>query len=62
MNSFSCPHLRNINDFCERIKKECVPGRSGCVLKNKVTFVIPAEKRLEIVRENKKRIDKTKNK
>lgn len=44
MSSFSCPHI-NSSNFCLRLKVDCIPGRKGCVLGNKVSFAIPAEKR-----------------
>jgi hypothetical protein len=29
--SFPCPHFRINDDFCLRLKTDCVPGRRGCV-------------------------------
>ncbi|MCF8261792.1 MAG: hypothetical protein K9J12_13520 [Melioribacteraceae bacterium] len=46
MSSFSCPHLNLKTNLCSRIEKDCVPGRTGCVLSKKVEFIIPAEKRI----------------
>jgi len=46
VSSFSCPHI-DLNSFCVRLKTDCVPGRNGCILKNKVAFAIPAEKRIQ---------------
>jgi len=46
MSSFSCPHLDIKNNFCLRIKTDCVPGRAGCVLGKKFSFAIPAEERI----------------
>lgn len=44
MSSFSCPHI-DPNSFCQKLKVDCVPGRKGCILSNKVSFAIPADKR-----------------
>jgi len=46
MSSFSCPHLELPNNNCIRLKKDCIPGRPGCILQNKAVFVVPAEKRI----------------
>ena len=46
MSSFSCPHLELENSFCIRLQQECVPGRKGCILLNKVVFAVPAEDRI----------------
>ncbi|MFA7418786.1 MAG: hypothetical protein WCZ90_03795 [Melioribacteraceae bacterium] len=52
MSSFSCPHITG-NSFCARLNVDCVPGRKGCVLSNKVSFAIPADKRKLPGEENK---------
>jgi len=46
MSSFSCPHLDTKETYCIRLKKECIPGRVGCVLKGRFIFAVPAEKRI----------------
>jgi hypothetical protein len=46
MSSFSCPFLDVANDYCLRLKTDCVPGRRGCVLHGKVSFIVPAEERV----------------
>ena len=51
MSSFSCQFIDKNETFCVRLKKECIPGRPGCVLKGRFTFAIPADKRKD---ENKK--------
>ena len=57
MSSFSCPHIDFEKDFCLRLKKDCVPGRPGCVLgSNKYVFAVPAEKRI-MEKENKKKLN-----
>lgn len=57
MSSFSCSHIDEKNNFCNRLKKECVPGRKGCVLsEKKYTFAVPAEER---VKEREKEKGKT---
>ena len=37
MSGWSCPHQTG-NYFCQRVKRECVPGMKGCVLRGKVRF------------------------
>lgn len=54
MSSFSCPHYDFENDYCMRLHTDCVPGRAGCVLRGKVSFVVPAEERVR-AREEEKR-------
>lgn len=44
--SFACPHFRNDDDHCLRMKTDCVPGRRGCVLEGKAVFAVPAEVRV----------------
>ena len=46
MSSFSCPQLDQVNNNCFRLKKECIPGRPGCILQNKAVFVVSADKRI----------------
>lgn len=46
MSSFSCQYIDSKKSFCIRLKKECIPGRNGCVLKGRFEFAIPAEKRI----------------
>lgn len=46
MSSFSCQYLDLKDNICLRLKKDCVPGRPGCVLKGRFVFAIPAEKRI----------------
>jgi hypothetical protein len=59
MSSFSCPHLDFGKDFCVRLKKDCVPGRLGCVLgSNKYQFAVPAERRIK-EKEAQKKNEKT---
>lgn len=59
MSSFSCPHI-DCNSFCLRLKTDCVPGRNGCVLKNKVAFAVPAEKRIQEREKEKALLNKNK--
>ncbi len=54
MSSFSCPHLDSKNNFCLRIKTDCVPGRAGCVLSKKFVFAVPAEDRIRALESKKK--------
>ena len=54
MSSFSCQYIDSKESYCIRLKKDCIPGRPGCVLKGRFTFAIPAEKRIA---ENKKKND-----
>jgi hypothetical protein len=53
--SFSCPHFRPDDDFCLRLKTDCVPGRRGCVLEGKAVFAVPAEERVRLKEEEKRR-------
>ncbi len=53
--SFSCPHFDPEQDYCRRLKTDCVPGRPGCVLDGSV-FATPVEQRLrEREEENRRR-------
>jgi hypothetical protein len=54
MNSFSCPHLNIKENFCIRLKTDCVPGRKGCVLHNRFEFAIPAEERIKELEKRKR--------
>ncbi|MFT3782647.1 MAG: hypothetical protein QM790_11585 [Nibricoccus sp.] len=53
--SFSCPHFRPEDEYCLRLKTDCVPGRRGCVLGNKVVFATPVEERIRLREEEKRR-------
>lgn len=44
--SFSCPHYEFADGSCNLLKKPCVPGRPGCVLRANSDFVVPVEERL----------------
>lgn len=55
MSSWSCPHFDEANDFCRRLKTDCVPGRRGCVLPRNITFAVPAEERVRRLEERKRR-------
>lgn len=44
--SFFCGHFDQQTDQCLKLKLECVPGRPGCVLRGKVTFMTPPEERV----------------
>lgn len=48
MSSFSCPHLDLEFNKCSRLQKDCIPGRTGCVLSGKVEFA-----KKEIIQEQK---------
>lgn len=54
MSSFSCPHFDIANDYCLLLKTDCVPGRKGCVLRDKSVFLIPAEERVRMLEEEKR--------
>ena len=47
MSSFSCQYIDSKESYCLRLKKDCVPGRQGCVLKGRFVFAMPAQKRIE---------------
>lgn len=55
MSSFCCPNFDGTRDYCLRLKTDCVPGRRGCVLPPKTGFLIPAEERVRLLEEEKKR-------
>jgi hypothetical protein len=52
--SFSCPHFRIGDDYCLRLKTDCVPGRPGCVIGGNAVFAVPVEQRIR-EREGEKR-------
>jgi hypothetical protein len=52
--TFACPHLRVADDFCLRLKTDCVPGRRACVLEGKAVFAVPAEQRVRELEERKR--------
>ncbi|MFO0930139.1 MAG: hypothetical protein U0736_24460 [Gemmataceae bacterium] len=45
MCSFSCPHFDMDSEDCRRLRRICVPGRPGCVLRTSV-FAVPVEERI----------------
>ena len=51
MSSFSCKFIDKNETYCLRMKKDCIPGRPGCVLKGRFNFAVPVDKRED---ENKK--------
>ncbi len=53
--SFSCPHFCPDDEHCLRLKTDCVPGRRGCVLDGKSVFAVPAEERVRLREEQKRR-------
>jgi len=53
--SFSCPHFRPDDEYCLRLKTDCVPGRPGCVVPRKTVFATPVEERIRL-REEEKRL------
>lgn len=55
MSSFSCPYFDIATGHCCRLKTDCVPGRRGCVLADKVSFIVPAEERVRALEEEKRR-------
>lgn len=46
LSAFSCPHLDLTNDYCMRLRVDCVPGRPGCVLEKNSVFAFPVEERI----------------
>ena len=36
MAGWGCPH--EVNEYCQRLKRPCRPGRRGCILYGKVTL------------------------
>lgn len=55
MSSFSCPNYETQRDYCLKLQRDCVPGRPGCVLSNNSVFAIPAEERIRLKEEAKRR-------
>lgn len=53
--SFSCPFFRPGDDYCLRLKTDCVPGRRGCVLPRDTVFAVAAEERVRLKEEEKRR-------
>lgn len=58
MSSFSCQFIDSEKSFCIRLKKDCIPGRPGCVLKGRFVFAIPAEERMKNINSEKDTIKK----
>ena len=56
MSSFTCQHLDVADDQCRLLKTDCVPGRKGCVLAGKTTFLVPAEERIRQRAEEKRQL------
>ncbi len=44
--TFSCKHFDFNSEDCIKLKSECIPGRRGCVLEDKVAFSEEIEKKL----------------
>jgi len=55
MSSFSCPHFEMQEEFCARLRTDCVPGRPGCVLSKNSVFAVPVEERIRAKEEAKRR-------
>ncbi len=53
MSSFSCQFLDSAKSYCIRLKKDCIPGRQGCVLKGRYVFATPVEKRINDTNKDK---------
>lgn len=54
--SFSCPHFRLDDEFCLRLKTDCVPGRKGCVISADTVYAVPAEVRVREKEEEKRKL------
>ena len=54
--SFACPHFKSDEEYCLRLKTDCVPGRRGCVLESNSVFAVPAEIRVREREEEKRRL------
>lgn len=52
--SFSCPHFRPNDEYCLRLKTDCVPGRRGCVVPSKTVYATPVEERIRLREEEKR--------
>ena len=44
--TFTCAHFTPDDDGCALLRTDCVPGRPGCVLRGRSTFVVPVEERI----------------
>ena len=44
--TFACAHFTPADDQCALLRTDCVPGRPGCVLHGRCTFVVPVEERI----------------
>lgn len=53
MGSFSCPNYDSANEWCLRLKTDCVIGRPGCVVVGKAGFAVPVEERIRLKAEEK---------
>jgi len=51
--SFSCPHFRPDDEYCLRLKTDCVPGRRGCVIPGTTVFATPVAERIRLREEEK---------
>jgi len=49
--TFSCPNYDYANDGCLKLKRDCVPGRPGCVLEGKIKVSEELAKRLRELEE-----------
>ena len=46
--TFSCKNFDfNSENYCIKLKSECIPGRPGCVLEGRVAFSEEIEKKLK---------------
>ncbi len=50
MSSWSCPHLDEKTDSCQRLKTDCVPGRRGCILPKNLVFAESPEQRINALK------------
>lgn len=54
MSSWSCPHLDEKDEYCRRLKTDCVPGRGGCVLPKNLRFAVSPEERIAKLKARRK--------
>ena len=50
-----CPNFEMEDDYCMKLRTDCVPGRPGCVMCQNSVFDVPVEERIRAKAEAKER-------
>jgi hypothetical protein len=58
--TFTCPHYEPTEEMCLLLGRDCVPGRPGCVLRNKSVFAVPVEERIREAEERRRERERRK--